>query len=107
MPASDPYLILGLDEKVTDADVTAAYHAALRRFPPETAPETFARISEAYEAIRTEADRVRRRLFPPTIPCSELPAYFEALDGPRQLPSVPRKTWLREARKQWLRSRLP
>ncbi len=107
MGPSDPYLILGMDEHVTDAEVTAAYHTALRRFPPEHAPETFARISEAYETIRREADRVRHRLFPTPIPCAELPAYFEALDTPTRIPSVKQATWLREARRHWMRNRLP
>lgn len=61
----DPYLTLGIGERVSDADVSAAYHAALRAFPPEEYPEEFARISEAYGAIRTEADRVDLRLFGP------------------------------------------
>lgn len=106
MSVSDPYLLLGLDEDVTDAEVTAAYHNALRRFPPEQAPDTFARISEAYESIRTEEDRIRRRFFSPPIRCAELPAYFATLDAAIRLPRIPRDRWLREARKQWLESRL-
>lgn len=106
MSVTDPYLLLGLDEEATDAEVTAAYHDALRRFPPEQAPESFAAISEAYESIRTEEDRVRRRLFPPAIPCAELAAYFEPLDDALRLPPISRDRWIREARKHWLKSRL-
>ena len=54
----DPYITLGIRENVGDAEVQAAYHRRLRQFPPEDCPQEFAAISEAYELLRTELDRV-------------------------------------------------
>ena len=63
MNAPNPYFILGIRELVTDEEVKTAYHRKLRLHPPESDPEAFARISEAYESIRHETDRLRLRLF--------------------------------------------
>jgi len=106
MQTKDPYLLLGLQERVTDSEVTDAYHAALRRHPPEREPERFTAISEAYEEIRTEEDRVRRRLFPQCIEPTALPGYFDVPDEGHTPVAIKRDLWLREARKQWARSRL-
>jgi curved DNA-binding protein CbpA len=106
MQTKDPYLLLGLQEHVTDSEVTDAYHAALRRHPPEREPERFTAISEAYESIRTEKDRVRRRLFPAGIPADALSGYFDVPDAGHAPVAIKCEHWLREARKQWARSRL-
>jgi hypothetical protein len=106
MQTKDPYLLLGLQEQVTDSEVTDAYHAALRRHPPEREPERFAVISEAYESIRTEEARVRRRLFPPCLSPSALPGYFDVPAEGHAPVAIKQGFWLREARKQWARSRL-
>jgi len=106
MQTKDPYLLLGLQEHVTDNEVTDAYHAALRRHPPEREPERFTAISEAYESIRTEMDRVRRRLFPARLSVDALPAYFDVPTEGHAPVGIKQEFWLREARKQWARSRL-
>ncbi len=106
MQTKDPYLLLGLQEQVTDSEVTDAYHAALRRHPPEREPERFTAISEAYESIRTEEDRVRRRLFPESLPADALPVYFDVPAEGHAPVGIKQEFWLREARKQWARSRL-
>lgn len=96
----DPYLTLGIGELVTDEEVSAAYHTALRVFPPEEHPEQFARISEAYEAIRTEADRVDLRLFgavPRPEHVSEL-----AEHEPPEPPDASRAAWQSVAVRGWL-----
>ncbi len=106
MQTQDPYLLLGLKENVTDSDVTAAFHAALRKYPPEREPERFAQISEAYESIRTEEQRVRRRLFPPCLSPAEMAGYFDVPVDQHAPVGIGREVWLREARKNWARSRL-
>ena len=100
----DPYLILGIRENVSDEDVSAAYHRKLRQFPPEVHPEEFAVISEAYEAIRTEADRIDLRLFgevPRTAQISEL-----VDNEPPELPDRSRAVWKKVAVEHWLLGRV-
>jgi len=106
MQTKDPYLLLGIEEDVTDRQVTEAYHAALRQHPPEREPERFTLISEAYESIRTEEDRIRRRLFPQALPAAALPAYFDVPVEDHAPVAVKRKQWLKESYKDWARSRL-
>jgi len=59
----DPYLILGLAPDADDAAVERAYHAAIRRCPPERDAERFSAIREAFERVRTERDRLAYELF--------------------------------------------
>jgi hypothetical protein len=40
----------------------------VRKFPPERFPEEFQRIRTAYEAIKTEKDRLALTLFDRTLP---------------------------------------
>ena len=101
---SDPYLTLGIHERVSDEDVMAAYHRKLREFPPEEHPEEFAYISEAYEAIRTEADRIDLRLF------GEVPSPGRmaglALHERPEPPDTARARWLHVALEHWLSGRI-
>ncbi len=99
----NPYLILGINEKVSDEDVAAAYHRKLRAFPPEEHPSEFAVISEAYEAIRTEADRLDRRLFG-LVPSPERVAELAEHEKP-ELPDFGRAVWQAVAVTSWLSGR--
>jgi len=96
----DPYILLGIKEKVTDEDVQTAYHRCLRQYPPEECPQEFAAISEAYEHIRTERDRIIRNLFGDTPLASEL-ATLTGNSGAAR-PTAKRKPWLRNAERLWL-----
>lgn len=58
----NPYLVLDLPLDAGDAGVRAAYQQLLRRYPPESRPEQFQLIQEAYEKLRTGRDRWRWRL---------------------------------------------
>lgn len=103
----DPYILLGISESVDDKDVTAAYHRALRRFPPEDAPDIFAEISEAYANIKTEEQRIERKMLPRPIRCEEFSTYFRELEGTEKcLPSIKKEAWLRDANQIWLRSKV-
>ena len=62
-----PYYVLGLDPDAADANDDAViadrYHALLRRFPPDRAPDEFRILRAAYEALRDERARIHTRLF--------------------------------------------
>lgn len=64
----DPYRILGLDLDADDAAVEAAYRAGLKRCPPERDPAGFQALRAAYEALRSERDRVAHALFDTSAP---------------------------------------
>ncbi|WP_250126351.1 hypothetical protein [Chroococcidiopsis sp. CCMEE 29] len=49
---TSPYDRLGISSNATLAEIKAAYHANLRKFPAHTHPEEFKAIRAAYEAIR-------------------------------------------------------
>ena len=103
----DPYILLGISENVDDKDVTDAYHSALRRFPPEDAPDVFAEISEAYANIKTEEQRIARKLLPRPIRCEEFSTYFRELEGTEKyLPPIKSEAWLRDANRIWRRSKV-
>jgi len=46
-----PYGILGLERNVARTDVRRAYSALIKRFRPETHPQHFQRILEAFESV--------------------------------------------------------
>lgn len=59
----NPFLVLDVPVDATDEQVRAAYQNLLRRYQPEHRPREFQTIQEAYQAIRTAADRQRWQLF--------------------------------------------
>ena len=66
----DPYLILGLGPDADDTAVETAYLDGIKRCPPERDPERFQALRAAYEALRTQRDRLSYALFdtsPPAI----------------------------------------
>ena len=58
-----PFFVLDLPEVTTDAAVQARYDALVRQNPPDRAPARFELLREAYEAIRTEEQRLQVALF--------------------------------------------
>jgi DnaJ-class molecular chaperone len=58
-----PYLLLGISSDATDAEIRSRYLALVKQYPPESAPERFQRITEAYESIRSQRRRISARLF--------------------------------------------
>ena len=46
-----PHDVLGLPASATAEEVTRAYRKLVRRYPPELAPEQFARIHHAYQLL--------------------------------------------------------
>lgn len=67
---SNPYQVLGIDRDAPQGDIRKAYFRLVREHPPETDPEGFKRIREAYERLKSEEVRrgTDRFLFfdPPT-----------------------------------------
>ena len=70
--ASDPYRVLGLERRATEAEIKRAYFTLVRQFPPEQAPEKFQEIRAAYEKLRTAESKAQVDLFliqpPPSVP---------------------------------------
>lgn len=61
----DPFAVLGVDEQTDDATLRQAYLDRVRQHPPETDPENFERVRDAYNAIDSEEKRNRWRLLSP------------------------------------------
>jgi len=69
-----PHTVLGVPATATVQEITRAYHKLVRRYPPELAPEPFARIHRAYqlatslerrmEAARQAPEETLDQLFP-------------------------------------------
>jgi curved DNA-binding protein CbpA len=60
---SDPYEVLGLAPEAGESEIRQRYLELVRAFPPERAPERFAVVHEAYEALRDPARRLQAQLF--------------------------------------------
>ncbi len=56
------YLVLGLSFPATDEEVRRAYLDLVKRFSPERHPERFAKITEAYEALKDATRRTHMML---------------------------------------------
>lgn len=52
----DPYALLGLTPAASAAELKAAYHGQLRRFPAHSHPQEFQRIRAAYDTLRAAAE---------------------------------------------------
>jgi len=65
-----PFDLLGLPENATDEAIKKAYLQKVRQYPPERAPEQFQKIRAAFEAIKTQQQRLKYQLFhhePPSL----------------------------------------
>lgn len=58
-----PYFVLNVSPQADDTTIRQAYLEAIREFPPDSAPQRFQAISEAYELIKDQARRRRYELF--------------------------------------------
>jgi len=59
----DPYQVLGVAPGAGGEEISRAYRALVRRYPPELNPERFARVQRAYDLLRSCArgmEEVRR-----------------------------------------------
>jgi DnaJ-domain-containing protein 1 len=60
---SDAWSVLNLSPSSSDDVIRQRYLELVREFSPERAPQRFAEIRKAYDALRDPVERVRRRLF--------------------------------------------
>ena len=54
----NPFITLGLPPSATGQEITSAYRKLVRRYPPELAPQRFARIHSAYQLLTSPARRM-------------------------------------------------
>ena len=99
----NPYLILGVPPEATDDQIRKAYLAAIKEATPETHPERFQVVSQAYEAIKDESRRLRFYLFN-TEPAGESPldaflTYLRAHPKFKPMPFELMKEFLRSCSK--------
>jgi curved DNA-binding protein CbpA len=60
---NDPYEIFGLTADAGEAEIRQRYLELVRQFPPDQAPERFAAVHAAYEALRDPARRLHDQIF--------------------------------------------
>lgn len=60
---NEPHDVLGLTPDASEADIRRRYLELVREFPPDRAPERFAAIHAAYEALRDPDRRLEAQLF--------------------------------------------
>lgn len=94
----DCYLVLGLDTRATDSEITRAYRSLIRRHHPDTRPvlaspsaaaRDHERLAEIMEAYKILSDPARKASYdqangPLTVPSHPVPVrYRAARDMPR------------------------
>ncbi len=60
---NDPYETLGLTPDAGEAEIRKRYLELVRESPPDRAPERFAEVHAAYEALRDPARRLKAQIF--------------------------------------------
>ncbi len=86
----NPFLILSVPRNADDATIRRAYLDAVRQATPESDPEGFKRLTEAYDRIRDEDRRHRHVLFGSESPGdSPFDAYLRYLRLPGRLRPLP------------------
>jgi curved DNA-binding protein CbpA len=59
----NPRQALGVAERATEEEIRAAYLRKVKEHPPESSPEEFERIRDAYETLRDPRRRAQNLLF--------------------------------------------
>lgn len=99
----NPYLVLGVPRDADDARIRQAYLDAVKQTPPDTHPERFQAVSEAYETIQDEPCRMRYYLFhrdcPGDSPLDAFARFYRAHGALRPLPFEAMKELLRACAK--------
>ncbi len=60
---TDPYSELGLPSDADDEAIRRRYLELVREYPPERAPEKFAKVRAAYDSLKDLNTRLQHRLF--------------------------------------------
>jgi curved DNA-binding protein CbpA len=95
----NPYLTLGVAPGADDQQIRRAYLAAIKEATPDTQPDRFKEISQAYEAIKDESRRLNFYLFnthsSANSPLDALLQYLRARSQFKPLPFENMKEFLR------------
>ncbi len=59
----NPYLVLKVPLNADDQQIRRAYLEAIKRATPDTHPQRFQEVSQAYESIKDEPSRLKFYLF--------------------------------------------
>jgi curved DNA-binding protein CbpA len=78
---SDPHVQLGLPPDADEAQIRRRYLELVREYPPDRAPERFAEIRAAYDALRDPASRLEAKIFEIRSRTDSLEAIAENLRG--------------------------
>ncbi len=81
-----PHTVLGVPATATAEEITRAYRKLVRRYPPELAPEQFARVHHAYQLLTSLERRMEAARRSPEETLAQLFAVPAALKPP---PSPP------------------
>ncbi len=57
------YLVLGLSLDASDEDIRNSYLQLVKKHTPEKDPAKFRQITEAYESVKDERQRVKGKIF--------------------------------------------
>ena len=60
---ADPFEVLDLPRDAVEGEIRKRYLELVRAFPPEQAPERFAEVHAAYQALRDPVARLNAQLF--------------------------------------------
>jgi curved DNA-binding protein CbpA len=60
---ADPFEVLELPKNAGEGEIRKRYLELVRAFPPEQAPERFAEVHAAYQALRDPAARLESQIF--------------------------------------------
>lgn len=75
----DPYAVLGVERRASEAEIKRAYFQLVRVYSPENAPEKFQEIRSAYEQLRSPETRALTDLFllqpPPVLSSHRQPKF--------------------------------
>ncbi len=99
----NPYLILGVPQSADDPQIRRAYLEAIKQATPDSNPQRFQEVSQAYERIKDEPSRLRFYLFDKT-PAGDSPLdafvrYLRAQSHLKPLPFDAMKEFLRSCSK--------
>jgi len=89
-----PYEALEIAESVDQKEVRRAYLQKIREFPPEKSPVKFQEVTQAYQLIKDETERIRLQIFGMPGRKSNRKLYDLLPDPPDQRSKIGIEAWL-------------
>jgi len=91
MPSDDdPFAILELPQSASESDIRTKYLQLVKQHPPETDPEKFRKIHQAYQTARDPLIQANRLL----MPADKLPDWQELIEQQEKSPPLLRAVTL-------------